>query len=230
MHARGKPRTHKPTSQQGLAAARARSMALVVANNNSTNDDDDFETLQRVEAALCEKLRRDENSGSDLGDQLSRNWTWRSSSSTTTTSSTKGAHEYFAEDPGISVPYCGGGKKMIVFAVLMDHSGLTKRAGGIVVVNKTEHQLPMFVLTFEPTAQLYQHAAGAAMGLAGLTGPAAAARLAQLRAQLGLGGGGGGFPFGAGAAAAAAAAYGAPPPAPAHRAPRPAARPRNRRR
>ena len=75
-------------------------MALVVGNNNSTNDDDDFETLQRVEAALCEKLRRDENSGSDLGDQLSRNWTWRSSSSTTTTSSTKGAHEYFAEDPG----------------------------------------------------------------------------------------------------------------------------------
>ena len=75
-------------------------MALVVANAQATNDDDDFETLQRVEAALCEKLRRDENSGSDLGDQLSRNWTWRSSSSTTTTSSTKGAHEYFAEDPG----------------------------------------------------------------------------------------------------------------------------------
>lgn len=59
-----------------------------------------------------------------------------------------GPGEYFAENPSISVPYCAGGKKMIVFAVLMDKSGLTKRDGsGIVVVNKTEHQLPMFVIT-----------------------------------------------------------------------------------
>ena len=38
-----------------------------------------------------------------------------------------GPGEYFAENPSISVPYCAGGKKMIVFAVLMDKSGLTKR-------------------------------------------------------------------------------------------------------
>eukprot|EP00965_Chrysotila_dentata_P000036 1353-Pleurochrysis_carterae.AAC.1 len=33
---------------------------------------------------------------------------------------------------------------MIVFAVLMDRSGLTNRQQGIVVVHKSEHQLPMF--------------------------------------------------------------------------------------
>ena len=101
-----------------------------------------------------------------------------------------GPGEYFAENPSISVPYCAGGKKMIVFAVLMDKSGLTKRDGsGIVVVNKTEHQLPMFVITFEPSAQVYAGAAQAAMGLAGvvggINGAAAQARLAQLRALLG---------------------------------------------
>ena len=37
---------------------------------------------------------------------------------------------------------------MIVFAVLVDRSGLTCDKGSIVVVNKPEHQLPLFVLTF----------------------------------------------------------------------------------
>jgi len=60
-----------------------------------------------------------------------------------------GAGEYFAEDPHISLPYCVGGKKMIVFAVLMDRSGLTNRQQGIVVVHKSEHQLPMFVISFD---------------------------------------------------------------------------------
>ena len=41
-----------------------------------------------------------------------------------------GRGEYFAEDSNISVAYCQGGKKMIVFAVLMDPSGLTKRTTG----------------------------------------------------------------------------------------------------
>ena len=59
------------------------------------------------------------------------------------------AGEYFAENPQISIPYCAGGTKMFVFAVLMDKSGLTKRQSGIVVVNKVEHQLPMFIITFD---------------------------------------------------------------------------------
>ena len=132
-----------------------------------------------------------------------------------------GPGEYFAENPSISVPYCAGGKKMIVFAVLMDKSGLTKRDGsGIVVVNKTEHQLPMFVITFEPSAHLMAGAAQAAMGLAGVVGGGSVqARLAQLR---GLLAGYGGRP--------AAAPRARPPAAPRARAARAAPAARKRRR
>jgi O-acetyl-ADP-ribose deacetylase (regulator of RNase III) len=61
-----------------------------------------------------------------------------------------GPGEYFAGagHSQISVAYCRGGKKMIVFAVLVDRSGLTCDKGSIVVVNRPEHQLPLFVLTF----------------------------------------------------------------------------------
>ena len=60
-----------------------------------------------------------------------------------------GPGEYFAGagHSQISVAYCQGGKKMIVFAVLVDRSGLTCDKGSIVVVNRPEHQLPLFVLT-----------------------------------------------------------------------------------
>ena len=63
-----------------------------------------------------------------------------------------GAGEYFAETPAISIPYCAGSQRMLVFAVIMDRSGLTKRQQGIVVINKSEHQLPLFVITFEHRA------------------------------------------------------------------------------
>ena len=63
-----------------------------------------------------------------------------------------GRGEYFAENSGTSVAHCQGGKKMIVFAVLMHLSGLTKRTNGIVVINKVEHQLPMFVLTCDASS------------------------------------------------------------------------------
>ena len=43
-----------------------------------------------------------------------------------------GPGEYFAENPSISVPYCAGGKKMIVFAVLTDPSGLTAMQHNII--------------------------------------------------------------------------------------------------
>ena len=66
---------------------------------------------------------------------------------------------------------------MIVFAVLMDQSGLTKRAGGIVVVNKTEHQLPMFVITFEATAQSHAYAAAGLPGMGSFGGSGTAAFL-----------------------------------------------------
>ena len=80
----------------------------------------------------------------------------------------------------------------------MDKSGLTKRAGGIVVVNKTSHQLPLFVVTFDP--KNVNHAAGYAASMASRLPPSMVARLtamasrgggnsgvyAALRAQLGM--------------------------------------------
>ncbi|KAL1496557.1 hypothetical protein AB1Y20_014163 [Prymnesium parvum] len=61
-----------------------------------------------------------------------------------------GRGEYFAEQPMLSLPYCKGGSKLLVFAVLMDSSGLTTSKAGIVVVHKSEHQLPLFVVSFDP--------------------------------------------------------------------------------
>lgn len=69
-----------------------------------------------------------------------------------------GPGEYFATNPLISVPYCKGGRKMLVFAVLVDASGLTKDGGSIIVVNKPEHQLPLFVLTLDGGARPAAHA------------------------------------------------------------------------
>ena len=61
-----------------------------------------------------------------------------------------GPGEYFgaAGNATISIAYCKGGRKMLVFAVLVDKSGLTCDNGQIIVVNKPEYQLPLFVLTF----------------------------------------------------------------------------------
>jgi aerobic-type carbon monoxide dehydrogenase small subunit (CoxS/CutS family) len=49
--------------------------------------------------------------------------------------------EYFAKDAAISVGYCRGGRKMLVFAVLTDKSGVTADANSILVVHRSEHQL-----------------------------------------------------------------------------------------
>ena len=60
-------------------------------------------------------------------------------------------------------------------AVLMDRSGLTKRQSGIVVINRPEHQLPLFILTFEHASQRMMDAMG------GMT-----ASMAQRLAAMGL--------------------------------------------
>lgn len=59
-----------------------------------------------------------------------------------------GPGEYFAVNASTSVAYCGGGRKMLVVAVIMDRTGLTKNNGSVVVVHKPEHHLPLFVVTF----------------------------------------------------------------------------------
>ena len=79
-----------------------------------------------------------------------------------------GKGEYFGTDAQTSLGYTQGGKCMLIFAVLTDSSGVTHHqengqvmqttAGapvqngtgpGMIVVNKVDHQLPIFVLRFK---------------------------------------------------------------------------------
>ncbi len=79
-----------------------------------------------------------------------------------------GRGEYFGGDAAVSLGYCQGGCKMLVFAVMLDASGLTAdlRQHNIVVINKPEHQLPLFVLGFENPQRAAQEAARAAAAAA----------------------------------------------------------------
>jgi hypothetical protein len=58
-----------------------------------------------------------------------------------------GPGEYFAKLATASIPYCKGGKKMLVVAVLIDKTGLTADQNSVLVIHKPEHQLPLFVIT-----------------------------------------------------------------------------------
>eukprot|EP00940_MAST-03C_sp_MAST-3C-sp2_P000307 g307.t1 len=60
-----------------------------------------------------------------------------------------GPGEYFSRTATIPLGYVKGGRKLIVFAVLMDNSGLTENLKNLVVINKPEHQLPLFVVSFQ---------------------------------------------------------------------------------
>ena len=65
-----------------------------------------------------------------------------------------GPGEYFGGQPMISLGYCKGGHKMLVFCILTDPSGVTQFneqiPGGVAVIHKPEHQLPLAVVTFDP--------------------------------------------------------------------------------
>jgi len=61
-----------------------------------------------------------------------------------------GTGEYFGGNPSVANSYCQGGRKMLVFAVIVDKIGITTDKGNIIVCHRPEHQLPLFVLTFDP--------------------------------------------------------------------------------
>ena len=65
-----------------------------------------------------------------------------------------GPGEYFGGQPAVSLGYCRGGRKMLVFCILTDPSGVTQFneqiPGGVAVIHKPEHQLPLAVVTFDP--------------------------------------------------------------------------------
>mmetsp|Transcript_8119 Transcript_8119/g.25365 ORF Transcript_8119/g.25365 Transcript_8119/m.25365 type:complete len:368 (-) Transcript_8119:393-1496(-) len=65
-----------------------------------------------------------------------------------------GVGEYFGGNMDVSMAYCRGGRYMLVFAVLLDKSGVTNVVGAhegvmgdIVVINRPEHQLPLAVVS-----------------------------------------------------------------------------------
>jgi len=63
----------------------------------------------------------------------------------------RGDGDYFGRQAQTSHIYCDGGKRMLVMALLMDESGLTYDDGSVTVIHKTDHHLPLFVITFAPT-------------------------------------------------------------------------------
>ena len=60
-----------------------------------------------------------------------------------------GPGEYFGGAASVSLGYCKGGRKMLVFCVLTASEGITCNTAQVVVVNKPEHQLPIAVITFD---------------------------------------------------------------------------------
>ena len=79
-----------------------------------------------------------------------------------------GAGEYFGREVAVSAPYSSGSRRMLVFAILMDRSGLTstdRGHPGEIVINKSEHQLPLATVTFDrlPKAPLQFGSAWAGM-------------------------------------------------------------------
>jgi len=108
-----------------------------------------------------------------------------------------GPGEYFGNDALTSLAYCRGGRKMIVFAVLTCKNGLTKKTSQIIVVNKPEHQLPLFVVSFDtPDHEAHERSRqAAATGYGTQQRPSAAAMASLMGSAFGPGGGypGGGY-------------------------------------
>ena len=64
-----------------------------------------------------------------------------------------GRGEYFGACAVTSLPYCRMGQKMLVFAILLDKSGATRNNGSVLVIHKSSHQLPLFVVEFSGGCQ-----------------------------------------------------------------------------
>ena len=96
-----------------------------------------------------------------------------------------GPGEYFATGAGLSLLYSRGGRRVIVFALLADPAGITARPPGMVVVHRTDHQLPIGVATFseESSAAVHRRVEAARM---------AAPRVGGGRRAVAAAGGGGG--------------------------------------
>ena len=65
-----------------------------------------------------------------------------------------GNGEYFAKRVGLAMPYMQGATRLLVFAILMDPKGLVYHSDGIVVINQTAHQLPLFTVNVSHLATI----------------------------------------------------------------------------
>ena len=61
----------------------------------------------------------------------------------------KGPGEYFSKKPSLAYRYAKESKKLFLFLILKDKSGITYDGDTVVVVHKVEHQLPLFILHLE---------------------------------------------------------------------------------
>jgi hypothetical protein len=103
-----------------------------------------------------------------------------------------GPGEYFATNADVSLSYCKGGRKMLVFAVLMERGKRhgVQGAGQVIISSRPEHQLPLFVVTFRLSAQTDRAGAAGLAALAALSLPSSKAgpQWASIAAALRAGG------------------------------------------
>ena len=63
-----------------------------------------------------------------------------------------GAGEYFATEAAVSLTYCRNGRALLLFGVLLDPAGLSANNGRVIVVHRSDHQLPLGVVTLAADA------------------------------------------------------------------------------
>ena len=59
-----------------------------------------------------------------------------------------GPGEYFAREAGVALPFCRQGRDIVLFVVLLEAGGLTADNGNVLVVHRSDHQLPLAVVSF----------------------------------------------------------------------------------
>ena len=65
-----------------------------------------------------------------------------------------GDGDYFAERLDVAMPYSQGARRLLVFALLMEESGLVYHGRDMIVICKVEHEVPICMIEFEHMGSL----------------------------------------------------------------------------
>ena len=65
-----------------------------------------------------------------------------------------GVGDYFAERLDVALPYSQGARRVLVFALLMEESGLTYHGRDMIVIHKVEHEVPICIVEIEHMGSL----------------------------------------------------------------------------